>query len=258
MLVKTDQLLIKYYENPIKLCEKLLKYFPHTTSADKLHRYLSTFGMYRYPITTGEDLVKKLKDKRLWETMHKQIHRLQKLWKGPHIPVFILPSDQTNRRMNRMLNGKSGVAFHNKLFLFINTDHSLKEIFALLIHEYHHVCRLAAYKKMKERPVLLDTIILEGMAEQAVYKQLGKDYLAPWTSYYSQDELGHMWERLILPQYDLPKNHPKHDRILYGGGFIPEMAGYCVGYYLVNKYLKKTKLDGQTILATPAKDIAQI
>ncbi|WP_369010262.1 DUF2268 domain-containing putative Zn-dependent protease [Oceanobacillus alkalisoli] len=54
------------------------------------------------------------------------------------MPIFIFPSDRSNTE----INGKSGLSFHDKLFLFISGETSLTEIKALLTHEYYHVCRL--------------------------------------------------------------------------------------------------------------------
>lgn len=43
---------------------------------------------------------------------------------------------------------KSGVSFPNQLFLFIGEVENDKELEALFIHEYHHVCRIHHQKKI--------------------------------------------------------------------------------------------------------------
>ena len=59
----------------------------------------------------------------------------------------------------------------------------------MFTHEYNHVCRLSKFQKSEEDYVLLDSIILEGLAENAVRERLGEEFLATWTSYYSNEEL---------------------------------------------------------------------
>src|SRR5699024_2978860 len=107
-----------------------------------------------------------------------------KKWNGPNIPIFILPSDQHNRKLQRELSGKSGLTFQDKLFLFISEDTSESELKSLFTHEYNHVCRLSQYPK-EEDYTLLDTIILEGLAENAVRERFGDQATANWTRHYS-------------------------------------------------------------------------
>ena len=58
----------------------------------------------------------------------------------------------------------------------------------MLIHEYHHVCRLHHLKKDQKEYTLLDTMIMEGLAERTVGKYLGTKYLANWTKLYQEDK----------------------------------------------------------------------
>lgn len=95
-------------------------------------------------------------------------------------------------------NGKSGLAFKDKLFLFLSDQNSDNEIRALLVHEYNHVCRLAKNGKQEENYVLLDSIILEGLAENAVRELVGEEYLAKWTSYYTEGQLNQMWKKSFI------------------------------------------------------------
>ncbi|MUK90415.1 Zn-dependent protease [Ornithinibacillus sp. L9] len=256
-VIETDQWLLNDYEDPLKLCERIEDYFSGA-SASEIYQHLAINGMYRRPSKHGEEIVQGLQDKRFWDIIKWEERKLQKKWNGPDIPILILPSDTTNRTMNAEYNGKSGLAFNDKLFLFLSEDNSVKEIQALFTHEYNHVCRLSVYSKPEEDYVLLDTIILEGLAENAVRERLGEDYTANWTSYYTEDEAEKIWKQIIYPHKDLPKNHRKHPELLYGLKFQPRMAGYCVGYHLVNKYLTKTELRCKDLLGKSSEEIAQI
>src|SRR5699024_12812834 len=137
--------------------------------------------------------------------------------------------------------------------LFISSKHTKNEIKALFTHEYNHIYRLENYSKKEANYVLLDTIILEGLAENAVRNKLGKDFVAPSTKYYSTNELKEIWKKIIYPNRKISNLHPKHQKILYGLRLYPEMAGYAVGYFLVKEYMTKKKLTDQELLSIPSE-----
>src|SRR5699024_2797253 len=170
----------------------------------------------------------------------------------------IFPSDPNNRKLREDFNGKSGLAYADKLFLFVSDENSENEIKALFTHEYNHVCRLMKLDKKEKDYVLLDTIILEGLAENAVFERLGDKYTANWTKYYSKAELRKMWHHIIMPYRHTPKDVQRHQSILFGLHFYPKMVGYCVGYYLVKKYLMENKLTSKELLGLPSSKIAQV
>jgi len=256
-VINTDKWLHESMDNPVKMCERLEKNFTGVSS-NEIYQHLVMHGMYQQPLDDGKELIKELQEKDTWETVQKAESRLRKKWGGPNIPIFIFPADQKNRDLSRNFNGKSGLAFVDKLFLFVSTTNTKKEIKALFTHEYNHTCRLKKYETEENDYVLLDSVILEGLAEAAVLEQLGDEYTAKWTTYYSDGELEKMWRRLIQPSRQLPKNHQRHQKLLYGVGFYPKMAGYAVGYYLVKKHMEKYKLTSKELLDIPSEEIAQI
>ncbi|WP_077211265.1 DUF2268 domain-containing protein [Bacillus dakarensis] len=237
-VIRTDQWLLESYDQPLKMCEKMKSLFSDARSSSIYH-YLTRHGMYQ-PVKDGIKTVIKLRENKVWEMVQQEKQRLRRLWEGPDVPVYIFPSDQNNKVIASDFNGKSGLAFKDKLFLFLTENNEEKEIRALFTHEYNHVCRLAHIPKKEENFVLLDTIIMEGLAENAVRERIGNEFLASWTTYYSDVQLEKLWKNLLLPNRDLPKEDRKHRRILYGLGLYPKMAGYCVGYYLVRKYMEDT------------------
>src|SRR5699024_9033224 len=97
-IVRTDKWLDKHYDKPAGLCEKLRKYF-HGTHAEVIHTARVQHGMYRYPVTNGAQLMTRLRENNVWETVQKEENQLQPLWDGPDIPVFIFPADTTNRQL---------------------------------------------------------------------------------------------------------------------------------------------------------------
>ncbi|WP_373894835.1 DUF2268 domain-containing protein [Virgibacillus natechei] len=254
-VIRTDKWLLDLYGEPIELCEKVVDYFDGAL-ASEIYEYLTMHGMYRSPSPSMnvEDLLKKLKDNNVWKTVHKEKCFLQEKWDGPDIPIFIFPSDTNNQRLIQDSNGKSGLAFSDKLFLFISEENEEEEIRALFTHEYHHICRLSRYKANIKDFVLLDTIILEGLAENAVRERFGEKLTATWTSYYSDQQLEKIQDRLIIPNKSIQQTDSRHQRILYGLGLYPKMAGYSVGYYIVKKYMEANGKRAKDLLHIPTDE----
>src|SRR5699024_5564490 len=92
-------------------------------------------------------LVKKLQKKNIWHIVNKEEKQLQKIWGALDVPIFIFPSETSNKRLKKDFNGKSGLAFKDKLFLFVSENNEEDEIRALFSHEYNHVFRLSKYDK---------------------------------------------------------------------------------------------------------------
>lgn len=256
-VVNTEKWLLDSWNNPIKICENLKKHFKGV-SASEIYRHMVRHGMYHRPLKNGNDLIKTLMKNNFWNVVRNEEQILKKLWNGPDIPIYIFPSEPNNRELRQNFNGKSGLAFADKLFLFVSENNSENEIKALFTHEYNHVCRLTKFKKKEKDYVLLDTIILEGLAENAVLEQLGDANMAKWTLYYSDEQLERMWHRIVRPSSHLPKYSRRHRDILYGLRFFPKMVGYCVGYYLVRKCVEENKLTSEKLLDMPSRKIAQV
>lgn len=254
-VINTDKWLLKLYDRPIEMCKKLEACFEGAAAAE-IYEYLNMNGMYD-PSGDGKKVIKTLQKNRVWEVVQSEEQKLQKEWDGPNIPIFIFPSDSANPDFYREFNGKSGLAFQDKLFLFIAGHNSEREIKSLFTHEYNHVCRLSKFPKHEDDYVLLDTIILEGIAENAVRERLGEEFISKWTKNYSDEELDTLWRTIVQPNQNMLKSHYKHHELLYGLGHYPKMLGYCVGYYLVKQFLKDKKLTSKDLLHMEASHIAQ-
>jgi len=255
-VIRTDNWIEECHGDPSKVCAKLRNYFPTATTSD-IHHHLTTFGMY-ISAKQGRELTKKLYEKNVWEMISNEFRQLRSKWKGPSVPVFIFPSDSNNSVLSRQFKGKSGLAYADKLFLFISPHNTKTEIKALITHEYNHVCRLNKFPKREDEYTLLDTIILEGLAEVAVAERFGKDSTSSWTSLYSDKQLARLWKDFVNPNKLHVKGSPVHEKVLYGLGNCPHMTGYAVGYYVVRNFLKGTDLHSDDLLAIPSSEIARL
>lgn len=256
-VMKTNEWLIDHYHDPVELCKKMKPLFPGV-SALEIHDYFRLHGMYQELDKSGTALVDTMEVNDVWTIVEKEHQALRKKWKGPDVPIVILPSNTADKKLMSATNGKAGLAFSDKLFLFVPETISEHELKALFIHEYNHVCRLWHTKKAENSFTLLDSIILEGLAEHAVRERLGGAFTASWTKLHSKEKIEKIWKKTILPKIKLRKSHPLHNQLLYGWRGFPKMAGYCVGYYLVEDYLNTNQLCTVDLLRVDAESIADL
>jgi uncharacterized protein YjaZ len=252
-VIPTDQWLKEEFEHPTKISEKLIPYFKGQ-GKDEIYNQLMKFGMYR-PSRMSKNNLDFMMEQKFWDRVQHLLNRYKKKWSGPDIPVFLFPLGQSRGFfMRRDSNNKSGVSYPNKMFLFFSQLDDLKELEALFVHEYHHVCRLRMLNKKMEDYTLLDSIIIEGLAEYAVLKNCGKEYLAKWCRMYSEKELAVLWDKYLVNQLTKRKNERSHDELLYGGGRIPNLLGYAVGYNIVENFYKDHNYSTKRSFILPASE----
>ena len=235
-IMETDKWLAGDYRSPSEICVRFSSLFAEE-NPERLYDYLKSYGMYIPPGQTGKT-AEKMKKSNIWSRAERIFNLLRKKWGGPDVPVFIFPLREPGF-FNRPGESKSGLAFADKLFLFVHPDIRDIELKALLIHEYHHTCRLEKQKKDSMDYTLLDSMIMEGLAEYTVLKYTGKQGLAKWTSLYKEEELEGMWNRYLKDHAAIMRDDPLHDQLLLGRRPYPKMLGYCAGYYLVSKLAPK-------------------
>ncbi|WP_138417494.1 DUF2268 domain-containing protein [Aquibacillus sediminis] len=231
------------------ICQPLTSYFDGVSAYD-IQRHLLGHGLF-FPESNDKYDIEQINSNKVWQKVNKTYHVLRKKWHGPDVPIFIFPANKT-RQLREELNGVSGLAHADKVFLFVSDSTNSGDLQALITHEYNHVCRLC-YLNQEERNIqLLDSIVLEGLAENAVNKYVGKEYRGKWTTFYSQDFALKAWRKWIKPHTELPKSHPYHKQLLYGQDAIPKWLGYNVGYYIVESYLSNTNKTIKEAIETPA------
>jgi len=208
------------------LCSHLVEIFIGG-SLDEIQFELQQQGLFQ----SHEKLdINKLKEQNVWGIVQNEFIYLKERWSGPNIPIYIFPITQ-----EQTITKKNGVAYPNALFLYIR-ELEKQELKALFAHEYNHVCRLQYLNKSLNEVTLLDSLILEGLAECAVEEIYGDKWLAPWLRYYSLDKMLEIWKVHFLPQINI-RGLNNHVEFLYGGK-LPQWIGYCIGYEIVRTYIK--------------------
>ncbi|MDQ0230598.1 uncharacterized protein YjaZ [Metabacillus malikii] len=100
---------------------------------------------------------------------------------------------------------------------------------------------------------MIDIVIMEGLAENAVREELGEAAVSSWAKRYNDDQADRLLERIIMPNHELTRKHPITTQILYGTGLYPNMVGYAVGYYLVQKYMNRTGCKTKDLIGVAAE-----
>jgi uncharacterized protein YjaZ len=221
---------------PIKICEKICNN-ERKEKPEKLYEYLIQFGMYR-PNANQQKLFEALEKNQTWEKVKRLYQLYKKKWNGPDIPIYIFPI-ASGGGMFQSPQTKSGVSFPDKLFLFLSDLEDERELEALFIHEYHHVCRLAGLKKSLNEYTLLDSLIMEGLAEDAVHELLGSKYVAKWSKMLSKETFKLYMEKYLENNLTIKKGTQRHDQLLFGKGLLPNMLGYTCGYHIVRSYRRQ-------------------
>lgn len=218
-IIETDKWLSRDFDQPVKIFERM------KDDPSDFYSYLQQFGMYKPNLKTWE-YFKQLKKEKIWEKVANLYKEYRKNWNGDDVDIYIFPSQTKN---------KGGVSFKESMYLFVPPSVDLKELEALIIHEYHHVCRINRQKKDVKEYKLLDSIVLEGLAEHAVEFYCGKEYRAKWCDYYTEKEMEHYWGKLKEEILQTNRKDILHDRILFGRGGYPKLLGYALGYYITRR-----------------------
>ncbi|WP_179295381.1 DUF2268 domain-containing protein [Bacillus sp. FJAT-45350] len=222
-----------------------------------LHRYLLESGLF-YPDKNITEELEIMKSSQLWRTVQNEYLTLKKAWCGPKAKIFLYPLEERNELIMKELGGKMGLGFPDKIFLFVTGRLEESELKALVTHEYHHVCRLQSLDMPHDKVTLLDSLIIEGLAEVAVQERMGYRCVANWAKRYSEEEAKQIWYRFFINNKEI-KGKEQHLPFLYGTDIIPPWGGYSVGFHIVNTAIKNDKeLVTNELLQLSAKEILSI
>lgn len=251
-IIRTDQWLDKHFHQPLEICNEFLDDF-RETDATRIYEYLQRFGMYRPNRATYHSFLQ-LKEKQVWDQLDKVYKKYRVKWRGPDVNVYLLPLGQTRSFFTKVNRGnKAGVSFEDRMYLFVDDDIKEAELEALFVHEYHHVCRLTLQKRPVHEYTLLDSMVLEGLAEWEVRRSCGEEVQASWCQQYSEENLQTYWQKYIKDHLTVKKYDPLHDELLFGLDSHPPLLGYSIGYWLVASLFKDKKPSIRQTFLLPAR-----
>ena len=164
-IINTDEWLEESFYDRLQIEEQILNKV--NTREQVLIETLNRTGLYRPNIKTKKTF-QDMKERKVWKKVNHYYKKYKKEWDGPDIPIFLFPMASEVFSLFRSPNKhKSGIAFHDKLFLFITEKVKDKELEALFVHEYNHTTRLD-YLGNRVKYRLIDSVVMEGLAEFAV------------------------------------------------------------------------------------------
>ncbi|WP_062352049.1 DUF2268 domain-containing protein [Bacillus kwashiorkori] len=253
MVIDTDIWLDHYFFEPLKLCKQIKKYFSDLTELQIL-QLLQEKGLYQPSVFTKHSY-EQLKKQNIWVRFRFYEQKYKKLWNGPDIPLFIFPCHHSIFSSIR----KNGFTFPDKVLFFLTPLEDNEEYEALFVHEYHHACRLAGIGKPIEEATLLDSLIMEGLAEHAVRDYCGEKYIARQKYNYKEKEILYFCQKVFKNNLHKKISDPIHNQLLYGYGLkIPPFIGYLTGYYLIDLYRNKMPFSIKDTLNTASEQFLTV
>lgn len=190
-----------------------------------------------------------LDQEKLVSVIKNSIELAETLVKNERINVFAFPT--ISKFTIEKLNGVAGFTPWKKtILIFINPvenwETALKET---ICHEYAHTISHEFHKW----ETLLDSIIFEGLAEHFREKVVGGKR-APWTSILEEKEINQLITK-ITPLLE-NKDFETYSKVFFGNEEFKQWTGYSLGYYIVKRFILKTKLeDWNVILKKEPKEI---
>lgn len=250
-MIRTDKWLDEHFPEPLEIVKKFM-HFLDEDDPERLYEYLQGFGMYS-PNRRTKEAFDSLKKKEIWKKTADYLAFYRKKWKGSNPDIYIFPISSRESFFAMEYGDKSGVSFTDRMFLFVSPAVDDKELEALFVHEYHHICRIQKQRKSLKDYTLLDSLVLEGLAEQAVEASCGKKYRSKWCTYYTRKEILLAWNKYFKEKLELEKENRLHDRIFYGGRAYPRMIGYSVGYEIISHYYSEKKFNIEYSFTAPSE-----
>ncbi|UOQ49993.1 DUF2268 domain-containing protein [Gracilibacillus caseinilyticus] len=234
------------------LSKYLGEFFP-AVEPSAIQQHLLQHGLFAADISEND--WQEWKQQCYTQAVEKMYLKCKHSWKGPDTDIFIFPSNETIPELNEWFNGNAGLSFPDKLFLFLQKGAARREIAALVIHEYSHICRLHRFPKAEQDYTLEDAIMLEGIAEWLVRKMVGPSYGNKRVSLVTDKELTRLWKKWIEPNQQVTRGNAKHDLIMYGMRGAPKNLGYIIGFNVVHRFMKAKKCPATNLLHTNNENI---
>lgn len=165
------------------------------------------------------------------------LRRSAKLLPGPNTMVCVLAADPDTGYVRTDLHGVAGYTFGaGKILLQIAPVADWERWLPYTVaHEYHHSEWTGRYYSGQPTWTLLHSMIFEGKAD-AFAHSVFPELTAPWVDTLTPDQEAAVWPAMKseLANTDFRVNQ----KFLFGRDSVPKLAGYTVGFHIVESYLK--------------------
>ncbi|WP_244668327.1 DUF2268 domain-containing putative Zn-dependent protease [Bacillus sp. NTK074B] len=214
-------------------------------------------GMFN--IHSGIEALRKQFDRMLQLELESYIQtELQKLMiKYPsHKPIQLelFMSDEHDEFVKEKLGGVSAFTdWSGKMGFIVEASEGVKDTLkSVIFHEYHHHWRMSRLHMTAGEETLLDRLVLEGLAEHFVRVELGESFLGPYRDVLSEEEAWALWNTTY--RHHINDRGDVTDQYMFGNKDIdiPFWAGYSLGYYLVESYMKKNGWTVEELTGLPS------
>jgi hypothetical protein len=120
---------------------------------------------------------------------------------------------------------------------------------ALIVHELHHVVRLQKFSYSNERFSLLESVVMEGLAE-AFQEELYPD--SPLHINLELNDQDEWIQKMLIEGEDYDYN-----AWFYGSAEVPRWVGYTIGYHIVKRTLAEKKITASDAVWMKAEEFIQ-
>lgn len=143
--------------------------------------------------------------------------------------------------------------------------YNLPRLPGAVVHELHHLIRMAAFPWDMMRTSVADYIILEGLAESFAAALFGEEVVGYYVTDFEEGELEQarrvIREGLARTGFDVIRGYIFGDRLAEQWGFekigMPAYGGYAIGYRVVQAFLRETGTTIEEATFLPADTIVE-
>lgn len=179
----------------------------------------------------------RLKFNKILSSIEQVMNKTKNIFGKRNILIYIFPTN--SYFIAKKMNGSSGfLAWKNIIHIHLhpakNWEASFKSTF---LHELAHCLQNYYSYEMS----LFDHLIADGLAEH-FQKNLLNARRNPWTNAISKKKAKKIFKKIKIDLDKTMKNSSSvHSELFFGSEKYPLWAGYTIGYYLVEDYLKQNK-----------------
>ncbi|HEV7675796.1 MAG TPA: DUF2268 domain-containing putative Zn-dependent protease [Candidatus Angelobacter sp.] len=165
------------------------------------------------------------------------LRKSARLLPGPDTTVYVLAADPDAAYIRTDLHGTAGYTFGaGKILLQVAPTADWQEWLPYTVtHEYHHSAW--TWKHYADQPSwpLLHGILFEGKADVFAHTVFPKQ-TATWANTLAPVQEASVWQKMKpeLASTDFRAN----DKFLFGREGVPKLAGYTIGFHIVESYIK--------------------